>query len=66
MTGVRLILDKELRPDIRWDGRTVRRILQDATGEVSGDPLDRLLFGVELDSGGNVRSSFPVCGPRTP
>lgn len=50
---VRLILDKAVGPDTRWHGETgtVTRILQDAAGEVTGDPLDSLLFEVELDSG---------------
>lgn len=50
---VRLILDKEVSPDNRWHGQTgtVTRILADAAGEVTGDPMDGLLFEVELDSG---------------
>lgn len=50
---VKLILDKEVSPDNRWHGKTgtITRIMADAAGGVTGNPVDRLLFEVELDSG---------------
>lgn len=50
---VKLILDKELGPDNRWHGKTGRitRIMADAAEDVTGDPMDNLMFEVELDSG---------------
>lgn len=48
---VKLILDKEVGPDNRLHGETgtITRILKDAAGDVMGDPLDSLLFEVEVD-----------------
>lgn len=50
---VKLILDKEVGPDNRWHGKTgtITRIMRDAAGDVTGNPVDSLLFEVELDSG---------------
>lgn len=50
---VKLILDKQRSPDNRWHGETgtITRITADAAGDVTNDPMDSLLFEVELDSG---------------
>lgn len=50
---VKLILDKERSPDNRWHGKTgtITRITMDAAGNITGDPVDSLLFEVELDDG---------------
>lgn len=50
---VKLILDKERGPEARWHGETgtITRITADAAGDITGDPMDSLLFEIELDSG---------------
>lgn len=50
---VKLVLDKEVSPDSQWHGQTgtITRITADAAGDVTGAPVDSLMFEVELDSG---------------
>lgn len=50
---VKLILDKEVGPDNHLHGETgtITRVVADSAQDVTGDPMDSLLFEVELDSG---------------
>lgn len=50
---VKLVLDKEVSPDNQWHGKTgtITRITADAAGDVTGAPVDSLLFEVGQDSG---------------